>query len=273
MGGGTGEAYIRGCLFWFAGPTPGAGIVEGDGPMTGSADSGSRDSNKLIIERCIFMPNSTGPNSTSNLSCNVTSGLMGPTNAQVIIRRNTAFTEGVHFGETGVTESGTIAYVKSNIFYGPSDGSGKKMHDYGHGEDDVIVATNADYNVSYRMIDGDYYVPGTSGKGYSGLTLVQSTAIGANDLDDVDPMFVDAFRNPLTWSTAVGGNGTMSNAWDNLKPTGSYNVQDLLDYIREGFRPRNELLRGAGDPAAGSPDIGAVDFSITIDHGIIVIFK
>ena len=36
-------------------------------------------------------------------------------------------------------------------------------------------------------------------------------------------------------------------------------MTDLLSYIREGFWPQNAAFHGAGDPADGSPNIGAVD--------------
>ena len=51
----------------------------------------------------------------------------------------------------------------------------------------------------------------------------------------------------------------MKHVMDSLKPTGTHDIQELLDYIREGFRPQNPKLKGAGDPEAGSPDIGAVE--------------
>jgi len=270
LGGKSGTALIKGCLFWFTGPNLEFFGPEGDGPMTGSADSGTQVDNKFIIERCIFMPNRLGPEADKNISCNVTSGIFGTTNSQVIVRRNTAFTQGVSIGETVTTVSGALVYIKSNIFYGPPAGNGRKINDYGHGEDDVVVATNADYNAGFRMQDGDYYVPGVSGKGYCDLSLVESQAIGAHDIDDVDPMFVDATRTPLTWSISLGGDGNMGDAMDLLKPTGSHSMEELIDYIREGFRPQNEALRGAGDPAVGAPDMGAVDFLGEISNGVII---
>ena len=51
----------------------------------------------------------------------------------------------------------------------------------------------------------------------------------------------------------------MTDAMDRLAPNGTATIQELLDYIREGMRPKNPALKGAGDPADGSPDIGAVD--------------
>jgi hypothetical protein len=46
-----------------------------------------------------------------------------------------------------------------------------------------------------------------------------------------------------------------------LRPGGGNTVEELLAYIREGFRPQNALLKGAGDPGSGSPDLGAVDMN------------
>lgn len=44
-------------------------------------------------------------------------------------------------------------------------------------------------------------------------------------------------------------------------------MTSLLSYIREGFRPQNPLLKNAGDPDDGSPDIGAVDMMNDIASG------
>jgi len=256
---GTGTAHIKGCLYWFSGPNTTTYGPEGDGPAIGNAKSGTPKDNKCIIERCIYMPNSHGPDKDRNLSCNITSGIMGTSNSQIIIRRNTAFTQGVSLGETITSHKGAITYMKSNLFVGSPNSKGSKMNDYGHGEEDVIRAEDADYNAGYRLKLGSNYVKGKTGKGYHRLKLSNKDDIGKHDIDDVDPQFVDANRNPLTWSKSLGGDGTMADAMNQLKPTGTHDMQKLLDYIREGFRPQNPKLKGAGDPESGSPDIGAVE--------------
>ena len=253
----TGPTAIRGCVFWFS-STNGVVTDGGDGVFLWNADSGTRDGNELLIEHCLFLPNGRGPDATRNLSCNLTSGVMLSTNSRVVVRCNTAYSEGVSLGETSPTQPGTVKYMKSNLFVGPTDNSGTKMHDAGHGLTNPVAAADADYNAGFRLKNGTDYIAGVTGKGYDALKLSGDLAIGRHDLDDVDPQFIDPWRTPATWSLSLGGNGTMTDVMNRLRPSGTATLQDLLDYLREGFRPRNQLLRGAGDPANGSPDIGAV---------------
>ncbi len=255
----TGHATVRGCIFWWS-STNGVVSDGGDGPMLWGASSGTRDDNSLLIERCIFLPNGRGPDARNCLSCNVTSGLMTNSTSTVSVVRNTSFgTQGVSFGETSTTLSGTIKEVKSNLFVGPADNSGTKMNDFGNGQTNVIAAADADYNCGWRQANGSNYIAGQTGKGYDKLKLEGDLAIGHHDIDDVDPQLVDAWRSPRKWSISQGGDGTMADVMNRLVPNGTATIQDLLDYIREGMRPKNPALKGAGDPADGSPDIGAVD--------------
>jgi len=255
----TGTATVRGCIFWYS-STLGVVTDGGDGAKLWDPSSGTRANNSLLIEKCIFLPNGKGPDAEKNLSCNITSGLMTTQNATVTVRRNTSFgSQGVSIGETSTTYAGTIQYVKSNLFIGPATNTGTKMNDFGHGETNVIAAADADYNAGWRVKNGSNFIAGQTGKGYDKLKLSGDLSIGRNDIDGQDPQLIDPWRTPRTWSTSLGGNGTMADAMDRLVPNGTASIQDLLDYIREGMRPKNPALKGAGDPADGSPDIGAVD--------------
>lgn len=264
VSGKAGVAKLVGSIFWFSGPNEVSFGPEGDGPMPGDAASGDRSTNKFIVEHCIFMPNGIkGPEQARNLTANITSGVFPAKNVSVIVRRNTAFSGGgpggVCYGETHTTPEGAIEYVKSNLFVGSPAMDGQKMHDFGHGVANVIKAENCDYNAGFRLKDGSNYIKGKTGKGYSKLILKGNKNIGANDLDNVDPKFVDPNRNPLTWAKEHDKKADLQEALNLIKPTGKKSIADLLAYIREGFRPTNKKLKGAGDPEAGSPDIGAVD--------------
>ena len=262
--GGTGTAVVRRCIYWLS--STNFLNYDGDGPHMWGAASGTRDMNEFIIENCIFMPNGRGPDDGKGLSCNLTSGAITSNNSRVTIRRNTSFGQGVAIGETSPTVTGVIKYLKSNLFIGPTNFTGTKMNDYGHGETNAVAAANADYNAGYRLKQGSNFIAtNQTGKGYDLIKLSGDLSIGQHDIDDVDPQFVDPWRNPRTWSLARGGDGTVANACDLLRPTGTNTVQDLLDYLREGFRPQNPRLKRAGDPAAGSPDIGAVDLAPDTD--------
>ncbi len=261
---GTGTAVVRRCLYWLS-ATNFTGY-DGDGPQLWGPSSGTRDSNELIIENCIFMPNGRGPDDWESLSGNLTSGTMTSKHSRLTIRRNTAFAQGVAIGETSPTVTGVNKYLKSNLFIGPTNFTGTKMNDYGHGETNPVAAADADYNAGYRLRQGSCFIAtNQTGKGYDLIKLSGNLNIGQHDIDDVHPQFVDPWRNPRTWSLTRGGNGSVTNACDLLRPVGTNTMQDLLGYLREGFRPQNPRLKRAGDPADGSPDIGAVDLAADTD--------
>lgn len=264
--GGTGTAVLHGCVFWFS-STNGVMSDGGDGTFVRNAGSGTREQNAVLIEHGLYLPNGRGPDQPGHLSCNITSGGLQATNVRVIVRRTTAFTQGVSLGETLVTVSGAIAYVKSNLVAGPTNSTGSKVNDFGKGETNALAAGDADYNAGFRLAPGSNFIAtNQTGKGYHLLKLAGDLNIGRHDLDDVDPQFVDPHRTPLTWALARGGPATMTGVMDLLRPTGTNTIRDLLDYLREGFRPQNPRLKRAGDPADGSPDIGAVDLADDTDH-------
>ena len=262
--GGTGTAVLHGCVFWFS--STNVWPDGGDGTFVKNASSGTRDDNELRIEHGLYLPNGRGPDQPANLSCNITSGGLQATNVSVVVRRTTAFSQGVSIGETLTTYRGVVKYVKSNLFVGPTNFSGSKINDFGKGETNAVVTLGADYNSGFRLATGSCYVAGISGKGYDKLKLSpDNIAIGAHDLDDVDPQFVNMNRNPHTWSQSLGGGANMTDVMNLLRPTGTNTIQNLLEYLREGFRPQNPRLKRAGDPADGSPDIGAVDLAADSD--------
>ncbi|MFP6685763.1 MAG: hypothetical protein VB934_13670, partial [Polyangiaceae bacterium] len=260
---GTGETHISGNVFWFTGPSTPPPGAEGDGIFPGAPGSGTRLDNHLIMERNIILPNSNGPNGANNLSTTIFTLLAEEPNMRVSVRRNTMFTNGsggCAIGESAITKAGNVFAVKSNLFVGDINNSGYKMHNYGTAEADAVLAKDADYNGCWRCSNGDNFMQGT-GKGYHGLSFSGSQLVGANDTDDVDPQFVDWNRTPATWDATLGGAGTLDGVATRLKPGGGNTVAEMLAYIREGFRPQNALLKGAGDPGNGSPDLGAVDLN------------
>ncbi|MFC1582315.1 hypothetical protein ACFL4W_02130, partial [Planctomycetota bacterium] len=260
ISGNTGETVLSGNIFGFTTPEPSA---EGDGFMLGGPASGTRAENSIIIENTIILPNGNGPSAANNLTCTLFTILFDAPDKSVTARGNTIFTNsigGCNVGETQTAYTGDVAYCKSNLFVGDINNAGYKIHNLGNSQTDVVAAADADYNASFRCGDGtDYGV--NAGKGYYLLDFSGSTDIGEHDIDDVDPQFVDWTRTAATWDASLGGPGTLDSAAQRMAPGGGNTMQELLDYIREGFRPTNEVLRGAGDPGAGSPDIGAVDMA------------
>jgi hypothetical protein len=264
---GTGEVLIRNNIIWFTGTGTTPTNAEGDTWMLGSPASGTREENTVLMEGNIYLPNGQGPDGTNNISGTGFTILTPPDNPkQVVFRRNTVYAGagvgGCNVGETNVTGAGEVAALVSNCFVGTDRGggvlAGKKLNNLGHAETDVVLAENADYNAGYRLEEGSNYGNG-SGKGYNDLSFSGSSIIGAHDLDDTDPDFVDPSRTPATWDASLGGAGTVAGAMARLVPLGDRPIESLLSYIRAGFRPQNPALCGAGDPSDGSPDIGAVD--------------
>ncbi len=249
---GTGNTDIIDNVFWWSGTAPNA---EGDGVAVTSPSSGTMADNIVTISGNLFLPNGNGPDGTNNISCTGFSLNWDDPNRQIVFKRNTVYsgngTGGCNIGETQPTTAGVVAYLKSNIFVGGPEMAGLKLHNMEHAEIDAVLAENADYNAGYRLANGSNYGNG-SGKGYEDLYFSGSQIIGEHDLDNTNPQFVDPHRTPASWA------GSLEAAMDRLSPGGGFQIAEVLTYIRDGFRPQNTLLRGAGDPADGSPDIGAV---------------
>jgi hypothetical protein len=253
---GTGKGGIYGSVFWFTGPgTSKNRGAEGDGVMLGKAKSGTRADNLFTLARNIVLPNRFGAFKANNLSCTLLTVLIKSDNSSVAVKNNTIFTTGgggCNLGETQTCEKGRIKAIKSNLYIG--NGTGKKIQNLGHSEVDTITEENVDYNAGWKLVNGSNYTEG-SGKGYDKFKFSKATILGKHDIDDIDPQFVDVNRNPYSWDKSLGGKGDMQGVMDKLS---GGKVIELLKYIREGLRPQNPKLKGAGDPEDGSSDIGAV---------------
>ncbi len=123
--------------------------------------------------------------------------------------------------------------------------------------------TFTDYNL-FRSCNDVYTNVQITGK-----TEGVDYGFGKFDKINIDPQFVDATRNLAKWDLGNGGVGTVDNALQGMLKMngygGSFNVaysqSNLMNYLRQGFTPQNLALDNAGDPADGSPDIGAFDFA------------
>jgi len=135
---------------------------------------------------------------------------------------------------------------------------------------DIGDPADLDYNGAWNhdptttLYDGAGLNAAAATGGYHMLAV--SAALGVHDVN-ADPDFVDSARDLAAWDTALGGAGTAANALTELRKRNSagydtdYNVAALVAWVKEGFGPTNSLLRAAGDPGDGSPDIGAVDYA------------
>jgi hypothetical protein len=130
--------------------------------------------------------------------------------------------------------------------------------------------------IAFSDYNNFYNLPGTYEQGE--MLIVQNgnsakVVPGAHDTI-LDPMFVDETRNMGKWNLSFGS-GTDSDDdgivyllgingyrgapyFDQNGPVSARMPSDLLDWVSYGFSPTNPLLQGAGDPANGSSDIGAM---------------
>ncbi|NQZ57836.1 MAG: hypothetical protein HRT88_10290, partial [Lentisphaeraceae bacterium] len=252
VGGGSGNGGIYGSIFWFAevqaDNTKGA---EGDGVMIGKAASGTREENVFTLEGNIVLPNSLGAYKKNNLSCTLVTILSKADNASVVVRKNTIFTTGIgglNLGETNACNVGRIKNISHNLFIG--NGGGYKIQNLGHTEADAVTAENVHDNASWKISLGSNHSSAT-GKGYHKLKFSGTTTIGKNDVDDVDPMFVDVNRNPYSWNVSIGATANMQSLMDSLSCQKG-KMLEMLKYIREGLRPQNKKLSAFGASSLGS---------------------
>jgi hypothetical protein len=119
------------------------------------------------------------------------------------------------------------------------------------------VHHNAFYNNTavYAAVNNGFGTPGFT----DGANLHPSATYG--DLSGTNPNFVDTTRTHLTWSTSLGGAGTIGDLMGNFSNrsglTGasfnsSYGVDKLRQYLFAGFAPQAAALSGVSYDA-GSP--------------------
>lgn len=184
------------------------------------------------------------PNSNGGSSCAIVSGL-GGANTTASMTKNTVHLGGsvessgfrccssVYAGHAGMFSDG-----RSNAFWDTSNKGGFKFHWLSFDTDDILAAANGNYNGG----DPSIMATGQSGKGYE-LGLTTGT-FGVNDLEE-DPKFADQERDMAAWDASLGGPGTAANAITELKKRNDsdwnprYNIPDLINWVRQGFAPRN----------------------------------
>lgn len=116
--------------------------------------------------------------------------------------------------------------------------------------------------------------------GYASDGGIYGTTPGFGTHDKhLDPQFRDGTRSMCSWYVSLVGSGSCPdattatitavarrmvtlNGWDYqgnpVTPDPNFTIQNALSYLRWGYTPQNPALQGAGAPADGSPDIGAL---------------
>lgn len=207
------------------------------------------------------------------------------TTVSVTARRNTCYRAAgsANAGESTGWANAVLRFT-SNLFVSMGNG----IHqDAGFASQQYFIC---DYNGFYDMTtagnvdhptaDGGSPVNSYLGAASTAAWWNPSVTYGSTNnrgLHDVygDPQFVDSSRTAVSWYNSVFGsggsyanvraemlklNGTAADGSD-ASFTAGFHTAAYVAYIRAGFTPQNSIYARAGDPADGSPDIGAVDFS------------
>lgn len=199
-----------------------------------------------ILEYCIMLPYAGSANKNA-----YSVGVELLNNADVYKGMNhcTCYHAGAHVGhELTPTPEGALLYFKNSIVWSESTaGGGFMVLDLQDSSPNVTDAANIRNNCHFGLAAT-----------YPDLKC-SGGAPGANDVN-VDPQFVDATRNILTWGEA---NGLVSpdydDVWDAMSDPDTYawaTPAALVAYVRAGFAPTNATLQNAGDDAV---TMGAVE--------------
>jgi hypothetical protein len=154
-------------------------------------------------------------------------------------------------------------------------------------DDDVMVLSGTTNNAAYNGLASDK--AGSSGTMYS---IPTTGTLGANDLNGVDPGFVDPDRNFEKYATTFAQARSVENTLAIISADPVTQIPLLIAYVRAGFVPTAEEYRDAGadlvtigamegsfdaetgeylltapDPAAGKINTASGNFTVALDTG------
>jgi hypothetical protein len=212
----------------------------------------------LTVEQCIVLPNAGDANTGTLISA------LGNANCTISANDNTVFCggqPGIAVGETYAGHAGMFSSIRGNIFWDSVDNRSFKVADSGTNDtvSNLITSGNLNYNLGFNMSAG------SNSKGYNNLEF-SSGAPGANDVEDVNPLFVDPTRDIASWDLANGGTGTYLNALSSIRRRNDvqgsgysalYTVPQLLAYVREGYVSQSAAVKSADH---NNNDIGAMPY-------------
>jgi len=176
-------------------------------------------------------------------------------------------TSGHIYVSEGVANGGTIN-IANNLHIGNS----------AVGEASVVGASSGDAQVIAYSDYNNFYTVATA---YAVDLLTISTgnttkAIPGSYDNNLNPKFLDNMRNLGKWNLKFGsGTDNYDDAityllsingyrgtpnFDQNGTVSVYGPAHLVEWVRYGFSPTNGALRFAGDPADGSPTIGAMEY-------------
>lgn len=211
-------------------------------------------SRNITVQNTIKLPNNSGDTSGVFIS------LLGNANQRWYVNKNTVHLgsglgSGLRYGETetGSAHANAFQSVQSNAFWDTSARGYKVTALTLPGTTDALVVGN------YNGGDPAEYLAGNELKGYNTTT---TTTPGANDLEE-SPKFVDSTRDLATYDAYLGGAGTIANLTTEMSKQNDdsgynprYAITEVLNWIRQGFAPRNLKYATSGHDGGR---IGAVD--------------
>jgi len=208
----------------------------------------------VTVNNNLVLPNAAGSNSGALVT---SSGAVGAGSA-ITVNHNTVFCKGQHVLEIGhlqVSVESPQRWVsfKSNLCIGGTTGY-KCLNVDNTTLQDIIAPANANYNGSYQ-IKTTSGVAGFTNEG-RGYAAKWSTTPGANDVDGVDPAFVNGSASFATWSASIGGAGTDEAARAAIQANPAL-AADLMAYLAAAYRPTAAAYNGA---AHDGGTIGAFDW-------------
>ena len=220
------------------------------------------------------------------LSADMLNGAHSPaftTGTGVLLRNNTiagtissaTINSGVMYRPEGPANTGTIA-IRGNLHYGNA-ASGDISIEGAQTSGGAQTVAESDYNNIYNVTTP--YANNTQGLTITaGNTTKTIPNAGAGETNN-DPKFFGVFfgttRNGALWNSIFGSGTNTTDAmiayftglngyrgtpnFDQGGTPCAYSVRNMLDWVAYGYSPTNLALRGAGAPADGSPDQGAMN--------------
>ncbi len=165
----------------------------------------------------------------------------------------------------GVTPTNVVIEETGNIWYDP-DNTASSVHTASIGDspvDDIVDATNSDYNARFGIPTNGLPVTG---------------AYGTNLIVDVNPQFLDEDRSLTKWAVVKGD--TEQSALRKIIAAGAsgeadpaeYNVASLCAYIQDGFVPlAPSYLTASQTGGRLGSTLGATPVDITSINGAVPI--
>jgi len=237
---------VTGCIF--------------DGPdLAPSTDGGDcilvpNSAGTVTAKNCIVVPIKNGDYAGTAVGTLVTA--LGGADVHIVAEHNTfhawtaGLSGGLRVGETYNTAAGTVLSFKSNLAWDGTAGRGCLLRNiFGATQiEDTTAPANADYNAGWNV-----KVNGTYDEFANRYDAKFSESPGGNDIpvNTQDPQFVDSARNFCTWGTLHGTDGTVAATvtWLHAQALDNYPslIQELIGYVRAGFRPRNSAYIAGHD--------------------------